>query len=49
LKLFKEKAWQNFIPQKLTETTADYPAVLDNGVPHTATAQHYMDTQLALS
>ena len=30
-------------------TTEDYHVVLDNGVPHIATAQHYMVTQLALN
>ena len=29
--------------------TAAYHAVLDNGVPHTATAQHFTVTQLASS
>ena len=44
-----ETNWQNSIQQKLTETTAAYHAVLDNGVPRTATVQHYTDTRLVLN
>lgn len=29
--------------------TEAYPAVLDNGVPHTVTVQHYTDIRLALN
>jgi hypothetical protein len=44
-----ESNWQNFTQQKLTATTEDCHAVLDNGVPHIAIVPHYTVIQLALN
>jgi hypothetical protein len=42
----EKQQWQNIYQQKLTEMTAAYHAVLDNGAVHTVIARYYMDTQL---
>jgi hypothetical protein len=41
-----DNQWQNIYQQKHTVTTEAYPAVSDNGVPHTVIARCSMDTQL---